>query len=182
MSADTVTALESLAAELAAAGEAERAALIRTTRALARIAAARSPDAFSPRALVQCSEPGHWDGSYPPSTIYLHRQGPVTIIVRDIDTVDVPTSTGYYHSFRRETDVVGLAIAPDGTWYAGTVAGTGRVGQYAAHPGDCDVDCTIAWSEADVNDVPIAVLASAVSLLRDIAFPPVIVGPAGALP
>lgn len=49
--------------------------------------------------------------------------------------------------------------------------GTGRVGQYAAHPGDCDVDCTLEWMPRDLDDVSLAEIRLAEETLRELAFP-----------
>lgn len=181
----TIEAIEALAAELTAAGEAERARLARLVRALARIAAARSPDAFGRRALLQCDEPGHWDTSFPPRTVYTDRRGPLSVRTHGIRYDDIPTSGGFYHRFRRETLRPGYAITPDGDILAGTLAGTGRVGQYAAHPGDCDVECVIEWSRIDPLDremISVALLGEVADAIRTLAFPPVAGPGAGELP
>jgi len=108
-------------------------------------------------------EAGHWDNSFPPKPEYHFAGGIRALEIFENRTDDVPTSGGFYHSWRRETICRGCYLARDGFFYGADETGTGAVGQYAAHPGDHNLDITIEWIriEPDLED-----LQEAVSKLR----------------
>lgn len=167
----TIEALETLAAEMAGEVEAQRARLARLCAAYTRIAAAGQPDAFTRRALHHGDAAGHWDSSYPPRQVYSDLTGPRTIRILERETDDVATSGGYYYDWRRVTTEPGLYVGIDGTWYRSHETGTGRLGQFAAHPGDCSVDCEIDYVRAHADSLTVAELAEAERTLRELAFP-----------
>jgi hypothetical protein len=144
----TIEQLEALATQIENDNDTEHARLSRLCRAMVRILAARQPELFTRHATSVTDEAGHWDNSYPPnSERHYGRGAPRLLMIRDNETSDVPTSSGYYHDWRRQTDELGLWIARDGTWYGCDETGTGAVGPYAAHPGDCQRDITLDWIE-----------------------------------
>lgn len=167
----TIEQLESLAADLIAAAEANRGKLHRLITAYARIINLKSPEAFTRRATEWSDEDGHWDNSYPPKQEYKERTGPRTIRIINIDRESKATSGGFYHDTEWYTTDGGLSVGPDGTLWAGDLHGTGEYGQFAAHPGDCNVRCEIDYSELDLADVPLDRLIKAEKELRDLAFP-----------
>jgi hypothetical protein len=155
------------------AGEVEtrRARLVRLCAAYARIVAAREPAAFAARPLHHGDEAGHWDSSYPPKQVYSDRSGPRTVRITERETEDVATTGGFYYSWRRVTTAPGLHIGPDGRWYHSTETGTGELGQFAAHPGDCGVECEIEYTTRHADSLTVAELTEAERVLRDLAFP-----------
>lgn len=170
----TIEALELLADQAESDDAAQRAKLARLITAYARIASAAQPEAFTRRAKHVGDEAGHFDSSFPPSIVHSDRTGPLSIRVTDSETEDVATSTGFYYDWRRVTTRGALAVGPGGGLYRSDESGTGRVGQYAAHPGDCDVDVEITWSRVDVADpeeVTLAELAACEAAMRTLAFP-----------
>jgi len=140
----TIETLEQLAHEIEATDAAEHARLLRICNAMGRILARRQPDVWDSTATSITDIAGHFDNSYPPKQAH-HGRGPSVVVVRERETEDVPTERGFYHAWRRETTDCGCYLGRDGIWYRATESGTGRVGQYAAHPGDCDRDITIEW-------------------------------------
>lgn len=167
----TIEALETLATELSANEEQQRARLIRLIRAEARIVAAREPERFPRRATEYADEDGHWDNSYPPKQVYRAKTGPKLIRLVGCEYEDNATESGFYHAWERVTSDPGIYVSRDGRVYGCEMSGTGRVGQYAAHPGDCDVEVTLDYSLRDEDEIPIAQLATAESALRAFAFP-----------
>lgn len=144
----TLEQLEALAGEVEATDQAEKERLLRFCGALGRILAARQPEAWLSMATSITDEAGHFDNSYPPKE-ERHGRGPQVIRVRRRKTEDVPTESGYYHAWRRQTLDGGCYLGKDGRWYRSDESGTGRVGRYAAYPGDCDRDITIEWETMD---------------------------------
>lgn len=152
----TIEQLEELAARVENDNATERERLLRLCKAMIRILAARQPGAFQRRASSITDEAGHWDNSYPPKAVlHYDHSVPRMIVVRDYDCEDVPTSGGFYHSWRRQTTDLGCYVSKSGTFYGCNATGTGCIGQYAAHPGDCDRDIMLDWShiEPTVDDL-----------------------------
>jgi hypothetical protein len=161
--------LERMATELEADEAAQRARLDRLIRAYARILAVREPHLFVRKATEHGDEAGHWDNSFPPKQEFRAKTGPSLLRVEGWDTEDVATSGGFYYSWRRVTTDGGLYVSKMGELYEADETGTGRFGQFAAHPGDCNVECTIEWSRK--HDVSLEQLATAEEHLRKLAFP-----------
>lgn len=146
----TIEQLEALAAQAENDNDAEQARLTRLCKAMARILAARQPEAFQPCATSITDEAGHWDNSYPPKAEYhCHHGAPRLLKARRYDFEDVPTEGGYYHAWRRQTTNRGCYVAPDGALWGCDASGTGRVGQYAAYPGDCERAITLDWERIE---------------------------------
>lgn len=167
----TIEQVEALAAQVEGDESVERGRLLRLIAAYSRILAVREPHLYERRALHHGDEAGHYDSSWPPRQVYSERRGPRLIRVRRWETEDVPTSSGYYHEWRRTTVDPGLYVDRAGTIYGADETGTGRVGQYAAHPGDCGVDCTIEWSVRDRAEMTIDEIREVEEHLRGLAFP-----------
>src|SRR5262245_50501930 len=144
----TIEQLETLAAQYAETDAAEHARLLRLCGAMGRILALRQPGVWKRSCTSITDEAGHFDNSYPPKA-ERHGRGPQVIVVRARDTEDVPTESGFYHAWRRQTTDGGCYLGRDGHWYQSEESGTGSVGQYAAHPGDCDRDITIQWDRTN---------------------------------
>jgi hypothetical protein len=89
--------------------------------------------------------------------------------VQEWTTDDLPTSRGFYHDWRRITTDGGLYVSKLGELYEADETGTGRVGPFAAHPGDCAVECTIEWSQK--HEVSLEQLTLIEQTLRALAFP-----------
>lgn len=167
----TIEDLERLANELEANETAQRERLLRLICAEARILAAREPELFRRMPTEYADVDGHWDNSYPPKQKYKNRTGPRVIVVSEGVTDDIATSAGFYYSWKRVTTDLGLYVARDGSIYGADETGTGRLGQFAAHPGDCDVECTVGWSLRDRNELSLGELSEVESHLRKLAFP-----------
>lgn len=167
----TLEDVEALAARLAADEATERARLERLIRAEARILAVREPGLFAPQATAYADRDGHWDHSYPPGQSYRAHTGPRLIEVREPETVDVATSPGYYHDWRRVTEYPGLYVDAEGRIWGCEESGTGRVGSFAAYPGDCDVRVEITWERRSDRDVSTEELREVERHLRAMAFP-----------
>lgn len=165
----TIEDVEALASALEADEAAERAKLERLIRAEARILAVREPGLFEAQALEYADEDGHWDNSYPPGQSYRVYTGPRLIEVREPETVDVATSPGYYHTWRRVTEDPGLYVDREGRIWGCDESGTGRIGSFAAHPGNCDVEVTLEWERR--HDVSVEELREVERHLRQLAFP-----------
>lgn len=140
----TIEQLETLAAEVEQTDAAEHARLLRLCGAMGRIMAGRQPDVWKHTCTSITDVSGHFDNSFPPKE-ERHGRGPSVVVVRSRETEDVPTEGGYYHGWRRQTTDGGCYLGRDGFWYRADESGTGRVGQFAAHPGDRDRDITIEW-------------------------------------
>lgn len=140
----TIEQLEALAHEIANDDESEHARLLRLCNAMLRILGRRQPELFLRTCTEITDESGHFDNSFPPKE-ERHGRGPsvLRIFARDVD--EVPTSGGFYHSWRLETTSVGCYAGRDGQWYGCRATGTGAVGQYAAHPGDCNRAIELDW-------------------------------------
>lgn len=169
MNTITIEALEQLATELEATEADQRAKLDRLIRSYARILAVREPHLFVAKATERGDEAGHWDSSFPPKQELRAKTGPRLLKIEGWDTEDVATSGGYYYSWRRVTTDGGVYVSKMGELYEDDETGTGKLGQFAAHPGDCDVECTIEWSRK--HDVSLDQLRAAEEHLRKLAFP-----------
>lgn len=165
----TIEDLEALATALEADAKSERDKLQRLVRAYARILSAREPGAFRAVALEYADEDGHWDSSYPPEQVYRDRNGPRLLEVAEHDWETVATSGGYYHQWEARPGRPGIYVARDGSLWGCEARGHGRLGQYAAHPGDCDVLITLDWSLR--REVELEELRQAEAALRARAFP-----------
>jgi hypothetical protein len=165
----TIEALESLVANLETEESARREKLERLIRAYARIVALREPEHFPRRALHLGDEAGHWDNSYPPNQVYSDRSGPRLVKVRSSSEEDIATEGGFYYAWRRVSTDPGLYVSRTGQIYGCAETGTGRVGQFAAHPGDCEVDCEVDWSVRD--EITLADLEEVEQHMRALAFP-----------
>lgn len=167
----TIEEIESLVTTLETEDTVRRAKLIRLISAYARIIALRSPGKFSRMATEQRDEAGHFDTSYPPKQEYTAHDGPRCIEIMDTSTEDVPTSGRFYYDWKRITEHGGLWVGMRGELYQCTESGTGRLGQFAAHPGDCDVEITLEWDLWSADDLTLTALEQAESTLRTLAFP-----------
>lgn len=169
MNTITIEDLERMATELEANEAQQRARLDRLIRSYARILAVREPHLFERRATEHGDVAGHWDNSFPPKQEFRARTGPRLLRVEGYDTEDVATSGGFYYSWRRVTTDGGLYVSKMGELYEANETGTGRFGAFAAHPGDCDVECEVAWSPK--REVSLKQLVAVESCLRELAFP-----------
>lgn len=167
----TVEQVEALASQLEASEQEQRQKALRLIRAYARILSAREPERFTRRPTECRDEAGHWDSSFPPGEEYYACSGPRLLTLRKRDYQDVPTSGGFYHAWKRVTTDPGIYIARNGTIYGCDEHGTGRVGGYAAYPGDCQREIELAWSVRDPSEIPTAQLLEAEAELRALAFP-----------
>jgi hypothetical protein len=165
----TIEQVESLAEKLEADERAQREKAMRLIRAHCRILAVREPERFASQPLEYRDEEGHWDGSYPPDQTYQNHSGPRLIEIRDCRTEQIATSGGFYHSWKLVTVDRGLWVDARGRLFEVDESGTGRVGQYAAHPGAVDVEVALEWRPA--GDVSTADLLAAERTLRALAFP-----------
>lgn len=171
MQSITIEQVEQLAEKIEADETAERNRLLRLIRAEARIAANRSPDAFERRALEISDEDGHWDNSYPPAIQHKEFRSAPLVRVREYSYEEIATSGGYYHDWRAATTDRGLYVAQDGALYGAEVEGTGKVGQFAAHPGNCGVMLTVSWDRLATDDLSLDDLRKVEQNLRALAFP-----------
>lgn len=169
MNTITIESVEQLATELEQTAELQSAKLKRLIAAYARIIWQREPHRFVRKATEHGDEAGHSDNSYPPKQVYRAKTGPRLYCVEGWDTEDVATSGGFYYSWRRVTTDGGVYVDRMGAIYEANETGTGRLGQFAAHPGDCDVECEIEWSLK--RDVTLDQLTAAEADLRKLAFP-----------
>lgn len=165
----TIEDVEALALSLEGEEREKRVRLERLIRAYARIIHAREPERFARHATEYGDEAGHFDNSFPPKQVYRAHNGPRLIQLRDCSTEDLPTSGGFYHEWRRVTTDPGLYVAPNGAIWGATETGTGRVGRFAAHPGDCGVEVEISYDLRD--DLSLAELEEVEEALRKLAFP-----------
>jgi hypothetical protein len=165
----TIEQVEALATQLHSDEGTERAKLERLTTAYARILSAREPERFARQPLEKRDEAGHWDNSYPPTIEYCNYTGPRLIELSDCDYEDVPTSGGFYYDWKRVTTDPGLYVSRDGRIYGCEITGTGKLGQFAAHPGDCNVECELEYDERD--DLSVEDLRTVETALRALAFP-----------
>lgn len=164
--------LEKIVGDLAAEASQQRAKLFRLVAACARIIALQSGKRFGQRwARHHGDEAGHWDNSFPPAQVYSDYTGPRLIKLRDWQTEDVATSSGFYYDWRRVTKDPGLFVDARGNFWGAEETGEGRVGQFAAYPGDCGVDCAIEWREIDGDEVSTEDLEAAFLELGKLAFP-----------
>lgn len=164
----TIEALEALANSLSETEGNRKRELARLISAYARIIAHRTEGRFPRRSLHVGDEAGHWDNSFPPKMEYTDRRGPGLLKVIADDHEDIATSSGFYYSWRRETTNPGLWVSRDGEIYGRYQTGTGRVGQFAAHPGDCGVDIDVTWEIRPVEDIYLETLEDAEKQLREI--------------
>jgi len=167
----TIDQLEALATEMTVEVEVQHARLARLCATYGRIIAAREPQTYKLRACHHGDVAGHWDNSYPPRQVYSDHSGPRSIEITTEQTEDVATSGGFYFSWRRVTTAPGLYLGRDGQWYRSSETGSGRLGAFAAHPGNVGVDCEIEYEECHADDLSVAELELAEQVLRDLAFP-----------
>lgn len=165
----TIESLEALATELEQDAEQQRARLKRLIAAYARILWAREPHQFRRRYTEHGDAAGRCNDSYPPNQEFRNQTGPRLVQVEDYNLEDVPTSTGFYHSWKRVTIDGGVYVDRMGQIYEANEMGTGRFGAFAAHPGDCSVECEIEWSLK--SDVTLEQLQTAEQKMRELAFP-----------
>lgn len=163
--------LESLANSICEDATTEKENLARMIRAYCRILHASQPTAFRRHATVYSDEDGHWDNSFPPKIVYKQHTSPLLIEILDSSENSKATSGGFYHSMEYFTEDPGLYVGTGGEFYGATITGTGDFGQFAAHPGECNVDCTIKWATLDLDDITTDRLQKAEKELRDLAFP-----------
>jgi hypothetical protein len=163
--------LEALANRVCEETQTAAEKLARMIRAYARIIYAKNPGKFKRRAAAWADEDGHWDNSYPPKIEYKERTGPLSITIIDSDRDSKATSDGFYHDIEYFTTDPGLYVCPDGSFIGATLKGTGSFGQFAAHPGEFNVQCVIEYTEIDLGDIPLDRLAKAEKELRALAFP-----------
>jgi hypothetical protein len=167
----TIEQVEALATKLESDDQAKRAKMLRLIHAYCRVIAQRSPGKFARQAVACRDEEGHFDNSYPPSVLYCEHTGPRLLQIRDNRTDDVATSGGFYYNWKRVTEDRGVWVGRDGALYGCEETGTGELGQFAAHPGDCNVDVTLEWEQLDLDDVDTEDLVETESKLRGLAFP-----------
>lgn len=165
----TIEQLEALAAQIETEESNERNRLHRLIAAYARIAVKANPDAFPAMPTEYADEAGHWDNSYPPAQEYRAHSGPRLAEVDDLSWEKLARTSGFYYEFDIAADDPGLFVAPDGRIYGGYMAGTGRYGQFAAYPGNVNVEAEIEW--APLQDVSLEQLARAEEKMRELAFP-----------
>jgi len=167
----TLESLETLADEITAEATAAKAKLARLMRAYARILAAREPNKFTRRATIYADEDGACDNSFPPQQEYKRRTGPLSIRLVGFGMDNRATSGGFYHDVEVFTIDPGLYITRDGELIGAEITGTGRFGQFPAHPGYCGFDCEIEYGAIDPDDLDLDRLAGAETTLRNLAFP-----------
>jgi len=167
----TLDQLEALADSLQLETTNRRTKLLRMIRAYCRILANREPETFADVHTEYADEDGHFDNSYPPSLRRKNFSGPSLVEIVSYSSEDISQESGFYYSYKTVSTDRGLYFDADGTPYGGEITGTGRIGQFAAHPGDCNVDCEIDWDSHNTTSIPIARLQDAEKKLRDIAFP-----------
>jgi hypothetical protein len=165
----TIESLEALASKLEQETATHAAKLERIIRAFARIIHAREPRKFARQPCGWGDEAGCSDNSYPPEKEYRDYTGPRLLEIIEEDTEEVPTSDGFYYSYRVTGTDPGLYIAADGSIWGAMRTGTGRFGQFAAHPGHCDVEVSIEYDQR--RDVSTEELETAEKHLRKLAFP-----------
>jgi hypothetical protein len=167
----TIHELEALANEVCEETETAKQKLARMIRAFARIINAKSPSSFPQMPLEYSDVDGHWDNSYPPKQVYKKKSGPRLIVIIHDEQDSNATTSGFYHSSEYFTTDRGLYVSPTGEFFGCDEHGTGRFGQFAAHPGDCDVHCECEYDTIDLDDIPLDRLQKAEKELRDLAFP-----------
>jgi len=165
----TIEDIEKLAESLETEQIVQKEKVLRLIRAEARILAGRDPERFQRKALEERDEAGHCDNSFPPDTVRYNISGPRLLRIISPSTEDVPTTGGFYYEWRRETIDPGVYLGRDGILYGRYDEGTGRVGRFAAHPGDCDVAIKFSWRQLD--DLSLATLKEVEAQLRSLAFP-----------
>ncbi len=167
----TIESLEQLANEMEAEDAAERARLRRLIAAYSRIIYVRGDGKFHARPVEVSDEDGHWDNSYPPAIKYKDFSGPALLQVRRGDYDTVATETGFYHEWRAVTSDHGLYVDRCGDVYGREYTGTGRFGQFAAHPGSCCVQLTVEYDLLDEEELTLDDYRTVEQHLRDVAFP-----------
>lgn len=171
MTTITLEQVEALVSTMEADEAGERSKLRRLISAYARILAAKDPTVFSRRETVRADEDGHWDNSFPPDIEAKAFIGPALIEVTRLSTEDRATTSGFYHEWERSTSDPGVYVHRTGRIYGADETGTGRVGRFAARPGNCDVDCRIDWYAREIDDVSTKELRTAEEMLRKMALP-----------
>ena len=170
-----ITQLEAIAADMASDLASERERLFRLVRTCANIVALQANakgEKFGARyATRHGDEAGHFDNSFPPAQEFSEFTGPRLVLVRDWQTEDVATSGGFYYSWDRVTTDPGAFVDQYGQFWGADETGSGRRGQFAAYPGDCDVNCQIEWEELSASEVSTQDLRDAFMALGALAFP-----------
>lgn len=167
----TIERLEALIQTREENTQLRRAKLLRLISAYARIVALVQPEEFEPHATEYSDKDGHWDNSYPPTVEYKNKTGPRLIKLDGRDWEEIATSRGFYHSYKVVTTDRGVYVDRKGRLWGGDMTGTGEFGQFAAHPGQCNVQCEIEWSLLNTNELDISLLEVAEAKLRQLAFP-----------
>lgn len=167
----TIEALEALAASLEANEDTNRAKLLRLIKAEARILAVREPGEFGRHACEYADEDGHWDSSYPPKQVYRDKTGPSLFELMEFVYEENATTSGFYYEWEAKTTSAGIYVDREGALYGAEITGTGRVGRFAAYPGNCGVLLAIRWSRLDLDDVSTEALRTVERVLRAKAFP-----------
>lgn len=171
MNTITIESLQQLATELENNAAAQRSRLADLCATYVRLLAAAKPKLFNAMATCETDEAGSWDTSYPPKVTYTAHNGPRLLQIADTETQNVPTSSGFYYSWKRVTSYGGLWIDAGGHWYRCQESGTGRFGQFAAHPGDCDVRVALSWRVVAISDLELDELTLAEATLRRLSVP-----------
>lgn len=167
----TLEQVEQLAAQVEADDRAERQRLQRLIAAEARILSVREPELYRARPLEVSDEDGHWDDSYPPAVQYKDYSGPRLLSVRKGDYGTIATEGGFYHTWRAVTQDRGLYVARDGSIWGREYDGQGRLGRFAARPGDYGVMIAVRYDETDGEDLTLEDLRRVEQKLRELAFP-----------
>lgn len=154
----TPAALNALADRLDAEAAEVRARKLELIRSYLRVLARVAKAAFK---RLYCAERSVSDGngSYPPSVVPHDRTGPRVITIRDAEYSRIPESAGFYYTWKAGTEDGGLHVDASGTFYRGACRGSGRFGQFPAHPGDTDVVVDWTWrvvSTSELDDDEIA--------------------------
>lgn len=165
--------IEAVVAQLEADQDVRRAKLLRLIAAYARIVDVREPKRFARQALEYRDEAGQFDDSYPPSVLYCNFSGPALLEFSEPETEQVPTETGFYHSWKLVTKSPGLLVDARGALWRCEEHGTGRVGCFAAYPGDCSVEVVVEYHRQRPEELPLATLEEIEAWLRAVAFPAV---------
>lgn len=167
----TIEQVEDLAASLEFAADQRRSKLRRLIRAEARILAVRDPEQFPRRPVEFSDDDGHWDNSFAPYQRFKDHSGPRLIAVAKAEWDSVATSSGFYYDWRATTTNPGLYVDRHGDIFGAEFSGTGRFGQFAARPGNCDVMLSIDYSEQSDEGLTVEDLERIESALRSLAFP-----------
>ena len=169
--APTIEDLESLAAAWEEEAGTRRARLAMLIPAYARMLPCRAPQTFNAKALVRADEDGHYDSSFPASVELKEFAGPKRMTVVQHSFEDIATTGGFCYEWRRSATDAGLYVSPSDELYGCNETGTGKLGQFAAYPGDCNVECSLSWIRPSLDDAGKEHLQTAEKELRVLAFP-----------